>query len=243
VGNRFTKWLDMKKENRRRFVKYVLTGVGVVAIISAYIRFGRMPPTGKNMTFQTSSTSGSKSRLPPGQYEVKELQVLHIDGVPSFDPNTWNFEVLGFVKKPFVKNWSEFQSLSQMEEKADFHCVTGWSKLGNGWSGVSFKTIYDLAEPTEEARFATIICEVGYSTSLPVTDLLRGNVLFAVKLDGKPLEPKHGGPLRLIVPDKYAYKSAKWVRKVKFTKEQELGYWEARGYSATADPWTQDRYS
>jgi DMSO/TMAO reductase YedYZ molybdopterin-dependent catalytic subunit len=100
-----------------------------------------------------------------------------------------------------------------------------------------------MAQPKENAQYATIICDGGYTTSLPLSELLDDDVLFVYNLDGKELEPKYGGPLRLVVPKKYAYKSAKWVRKVRFTQQEELGYWEVRGYSNTADPWTEDRYS
>ncbi len=106
-----------------------------------------------------------------------------------------------------------------------------------------FRTLVEMAKPAPEARFATIECEVGYTTSLPLEDLLRDDVLLAYRLDDRELPPEHGAPLRLVVPAKYAYKSAKWVRGVKFTGAQELGYWENRGYSNTADPWTQDRFA
>ena len=232
----------MKKENRRKFLKYLASIAGTIVAVSVYLRFGRTPLAGMNTTSQALSATTSKSRLPPGQYGVKELEVLHIDGIPSFSPESWNFEVTGLVKKPFVLSWSEFQALPHMEKKTNFHCVTGWSKMDSKWGGVLFKTIYDLAEPMKDAKFATVMCDAEYTTSLPLADLLETDVLFATDLEGKPLEPRHGGPLRLVVPDKYAYKSAKWIRKVKFTKQQELGYWETRSYSNTADPWTQDRY-
>ena len=105
------------------------------------------------------------------------------------------------------------------------------------------KTISDLVKPLKEARYVTVVAEGYYTTSLPLEDLLEDDVLLAFRLDGKPLEPEHGGPLRLVVPKKYAYKSAKWVRKLRFTEEQELGYWETRGYSNTADPWKEERYT
>ena len=140
-------------------------------------------------------------------------------------------------------DWKEFRELTEIESLSDFHCVTGWSKLDNKWGGVQFMTIAEMAIPKDNAKYATIICDGGYTTSLPLKDLLREDVLLAYQLNGGNLEPKYGGPLRLVVPHKYAYKSAKWIRKIKFTEVQELGYWEVRGYSNTADPWTDDRYS
>jgi len=185
----------------------------------------------------------TRSNIPSGQHEITQLQVLHVGGIPKFDLATWTYEVFGLVNKPFVLTWPEFRNLPEIETLSDFHCVTGWSRLDNRWGGVQFKKIYETAEPNDNAHYATIICDGGYTTSLPLQELLDNDVLFAYKLDGRELEPRFGGPLRIVVPKKYAYKSAKWVRKVKFTEQQELGYWELRGYSNTADPWTEDRYS
>jgi len=126
---------------------------------------------------------------------------------------------------------------------SDFHCVEGWSILDNKWEGVSFKTIVGMVKPEEDAKYTVFECDDEYSTSLPLSDLLKEDVLLAYKLGDMMLEPERGGPLRLIVPQKYAYKSAMWLRKVRFTAEHELGYWEERGYSDTADPWKEDRYT
>jgi DMSO/TMAO reductase YedYZ molybdopterin-dependent catalytic subunit len=126
---------------------------------------------------------------------------------------------------------------------ADFHCVTGWTKFENKWEGVSFNYIVELAQLKSSARYATIESLRGYTTSLPVIELSSDDVLLAYRLDDRELPREHGGPLRLVVPQKYGYKSAKWVFRVKFTESQELGYWEKRGYSNTANPFTNDRYS
>lgn len=190
----------------------------------------------------SSSTTVTGDAVPPGQREVDKLQVLHIDGVPEVDEGSWRLRVHGLVDNPVELTLDEVHSLPRVTVTSDFHCVTGWSKLRNRWEGVLFRTLVEMAEPAPEARFATIECEVGYTTSLPLEDLLRDDVLLAYRLDDRELPPEHGAPLRLVVPAKYAYKSAKWVRGVKFTGAQELGYWENRGYSNTADPWTQDRF-
>lgn len=179
--------------------------------------------------------------LPPGQYEVNKLQVLYVGAVPKFDEKTWD-QVYGLVKTPFSLNYEKFRKLPSAVSVSDFHCVTGWSKLGNRWEGVVFKTIMDKAGVLGDAKFATVECEHSYTTSLPLEDLSRDNVLLAYRLDGDEIPPEHGGPLRLVVPHKYAYKSAKWVRRIKFTERQELGYWEIQGYSNTADPFADDRY-
>jgi DMSO/TMAO reductase YedYZ molybdopterin-dependent catalytic subunit len=184
-----------------------------------------------------------KLRIPPNQRVTSKFPVLHEGSIPKFDPKTWDFVVEGLVKNPVRLTYEEFLKLPKAVNISDFHCVTGWSKLDNKWEGVSFKTISDLVKPLKKAKYVTVVAEGDYTTSLPLEDLLDDNVLVAYRLDDKPLETKHGGPLRLVVPKKYAYKSAKWVRKLRFTEEQELGYWEKRGYSNTADPWKEERYS
>jgi len=184
----------------------------------------------------------SNEKLPPGQYRVDELPALHIGSVPGFNQTNWTFEAYGLIDRPLKLSWKGFLSLPSRTSISDFHCVEGWSRLANEWEGVSFRTIVEMVKPKPEAGFCTIECEGGYTTSLPIEDLMDEAVLFAYRLDGKELSPEHGGPLRLIVPKKYAYKSAKWVRRIKFTKEQELGYWEKRGYSNTADAWKEERY-
>jgi DMSO/TMAO reductase YedYZ molybdopterin-dependent catalytic subunit len=184
-----------------------------------------------------------KQRIPPNQRVTSKFPVLHLGAIPKFDPKTWDFVMEGLVEKPLRLTYEEFLKLPKMVSVSDFHCVTGWSRLDSRWEGVAFKTISDLVKPLKEAKYVTVVAERDYTTSLPLEDLLDNDVLLAYRLDDKPLEPKHGGPLRLVVPRKYAYKSAKWVRKLRFTEEQELGYWEKRGYSNTADPWKEERYT
>ena len=187
--------------------------------------------------------SQERRRIPPNQRVTSKFPVLHEGPVSKFDPKTWDFVVAGLVKNPVRLTYEEFLRLPKVVSTGDFHCVTGWSKLNNKWEGVAFKTVSDLVEPLKEARYVTVVAEGDYTTGLPLKDLLDDDVLLAYRLDDKLLEPEHGGPLRLVVPKKYAYKSAKWVRKLRFTEEQELGYWEKRGYSNTADPWKEERYA
>jgi len=180
-------------------------------------------------------------RLPSGQKEIKKSLLRHIGSIPKFDPKTWNLAVYGEVKNPLSLSWKDILRLPSVTSISDFHCVEGWSVLNNKWGGISFRTIVEMAEPKDNAEYVTFECEDGYTTSLPIKDLLEKGVLLAYKLQDEQLEPKRGGPLRLVVPHRYAYKSAMWVRKIKFTSTQELGYWESRGYSNTADPWKEDR--
>jgi len=163
--------------------------------------------------------------------------------VPEFDIKTWDFRVEGLVENPVRLNYDEFLALEKTIDTSDFHCVTGWSRFDNKWEGVRFSDISKLVRHKKNAGFATIEAEGGYTTSMPLNELMQPHVIFAYKHDGETLSPMHGGPLRLVVPGKYAYKCAKWVRKVVFTEKQELGFWEERGYSNSADPWKEERYS
>ena len=185
----------------------------------------------------------SDRRVPPGQSVTARFPRLDLGVVPRFDERTWRLHVEGLVGNPLSLGYGEVLKLLGVSETSDFHCVTGWSRLDNRWEGIRFRTIVDISRPEPEARFVTLESGDGYFTSLPLSDLLRDDVLLAHSLEGKPLTPEHGGPLRLVVPKKYAYKSAKWVERIKFTAEKELGYWEQRGYSDSADPGTEDRYS
>jgi len=184
-----------------------------------------------------------RERIPPNQVVTEKFPVLHVGPMPKFDPKTWNFEVRGLVTNPLRLTYEEFLKLPRTMIVSDFHCVTGWSRLNNKWEGVKFKTIYDLAKPLSNAKYCTVVAEGDYTTSLPIEELLDEDVLLAYRVEGLELKAEHGGPLRLVVPKKYAYKSAKWVRKLVFTEKQELGYWELRGYSNTADPWKEERYT
>jgi DMSO/TMAO reductase YedYZ molybdopterin-dependent catalytic subunit/succinate dehydrogenase/fumarate reductase cytochrome b subunit len=226
----------VKAIHKERREVIAIIGGSIIALFSA-LYLNNPPKIG-------SGSSTPKGTLPPGQTEIEKLKVLHTGiGVPPWDPDTWRFEVYGLVDNPISFTWEEFRALPSVTRISDFHCVTGWTKFDNKWEGVSFNSIKDIAKPRPNAKFATIECLRGYTTSLPITALLHQDVLFAYRLDDQELPREHGGPLRLVVPQKYAYKSAKWVIKVKFTERQELGYWESRGYSNTANPFTNDRYS
>lgn len=227
---------ENEKISQERREALALIGGSAIALISS-ILLGNPPKIGTGVSVQ-------KGVLPPGQTEIERMKVLHTGiGIPPWDPSTWRFEVYGLVDNPVSLTWEEFTSIPSVIRVSDFHCVTGWTKFDNMWEGVSFKTIMDRAEIRYNAKYATIECLRGYTTSLPITSLLHQDVLFAYRLDDQELPREHGGPLRLVVPQKYGYKSAKWVIKVKFTEIQELGYWETRGYSNTANPFTNDRYS
>ena len=180
-------------------------------------------------------------RLPPGQIEIEGSPLRQIGAIPKIDDSKWRLEVYGEVEKPITFSFEDLKAKPNSVSMSDFHCVEGWSILDNKWEGLPFKAIVNLVKPKENAKYVTFECEDGYITSLPLSDLLEDKVLLVYKLDDKPLSPDRGGPLRLIVPQKYAYKSPKWLRKIKFTSIQEIGYWESRGYSNSADPWKEER--
>ncbi len=196
------------------------------------------------------TTMSSKSEdLPPGQFPIKRLLRWGTDHpgitreIPKIDLNTWVLIIDGEVKNPLRLHWEEFLKLPKVESVSDFHCVEGWSVLGCRWKGVKLKTIFDLVVPKESAKFVTFDCADGYTTSLTLEELSHDDVLLAYRLDGKPLEVGYGFPLRLVVPGKYAYKSALWLTRMNFTVQKKLGYWEVRGYSDIADVWKNDRFS
>ncbi|MFQ5758335.1 MAG: molybdopterin-dependent oxidoreductase [Candidatus Bathyarchaeia archaeon] len=185
---------------------------------------------------------GGRRRLPSGQRVIDKMLIRHMGIIPKFSLKAWSLKIYGLVEEPRTLTWNEFLKLPKVTSISDFHCVEGWSVLDNKWEGVLFKEIVNVAKPKKKARYVTFECDDDYTTSLPLGDLLDDDVLLAHKLNNENLKPENGGPLRLIVPKKYAYKSAMWLRGIRFTSEKESGYWEKRGYSYTADPWKEDRY-
>jgi len=196
----------------------------------------------------TSDTHDNR-KLPPGQRPIKKLLRWGIDhpGIarsnPKIDLKTYTLEICGEVEKPATLDWQGIQRLSRVQSVSDFHCVEGWSVLDCKWEGVSFSQIVELVKPKPDAKFVTFECADGYTTSLSMEELSASDVLLAYGLNGESLEVGIGFPLRLIIPSKYAYKSALWVTGIKFTAKKELGYWEKLGYSDTADVWKNDRFA
>jgi DMSO/TMAO reductase YedYZ molybdopterin-dependent catalytic subunit len=196
-----------------------------------------------------NNQEGHSERLPPGQTPIKRLLRWGIDhpGItrsnPKIDLKTYTLTIDGEVEKPLKLGWNEILKLPRVESMSDFHCVEGWSVLKCKWEGIRFREIINLTKPKETARFVTFECADGYTTSLSLPELSGDDVLLAYELEGKPLEEGYGFPLRLVVPNKYGYKSALWVTRIRFTAMKEAGFWEKRGYSDTADVWTNDRFS
>ncbi|MDW8345166.1 MAG: molybdopterin-dependent oxidoreductase [Verrucomicrobiae bacterium] len=182
------------------------------------------------------------SRLPPGQHEVKDWPVLDLGIHPDIPPDQWTLTLSGWIEQPRVLTWTEFLALPQIERVTDFHCVTSWSRLQNRWRGVAFRTLCELVRPKPNASYVYFIAYDDYSTNLPLS-LANDDALLAHEWEGQPLPREHGGPVRVVVEKVYAWKGAKWVKEIQFLPHDRLGFWELRGYSNTANPWTDDRYA
>lgn len=180
-------------------------------------------------------------RLPPGQRLTTKFPVLQAGSVTRIDPVEWRLKVTGLVEAPFAMDLEEFKALPSKTLTADIHCVTGWSKFDTTWSGASGEVVVRRCRPTVEARFV-IVHAPGWSTNLPLADIDREDVVFAWAYAGKPLTDEHGGPLRLVVPHLYFWKSAKWVDGLEFVAGDRPGYWEQGGYHMRGDPWREQRY-
>jgi DMSO/TMAO reductase YedYZ molybdopterin-dependent catalytic subunit len=184
-----------------------------------------------------------KDRLPPGQVLTGKWPVLTYGETPLPELKDWRFRLYGRVGRERTLTWDEFMALPKVERVSDIHCVTRWSRFANRWEGVLAKEIVKLAEPLPTARFVMVHGYGDYSTNLPLEALLGDDVLFAFKHDGAPLEPDHGGPLRLVVPRLYFWKSAKWANGLEFMDRDRAGFWERNGYHMHGDPWTEERHS
>lgn len=182
-------------------------------------------------------------RVPPGQYLTERWPVLHHGGIPSFNPATWDLRVFGLVEEPLRFTWDEFLALPRVTITADMHCVTRWSKLDNTWEGVSAREIVERARPTPEARFVLFHADGGYTANIPFAAFADEDVLLAIAHNGEELAPEHGYPLRAVVPKRYAWKGAKWLRAIEFLAQDRLGFWEKYGYNNDADPWREERFA
>ena len=191
----------------------------------------------------TLESPRQEPRLPPGQVKTDKWPVLHYGSVPRIDLATWDFRVEGLVAHPQRWTWEEFKALPRVQVDSDIHCVTRWSRYDNRWAGVSLREVLRRAAPKPEARFAIIHAEQGFTTNLPLEELANDDVLLADMHDGVPLTPEHGWPLRLVVPRRYFWKSAKWIRSIELSPADQPGFWERNGYHNQADPWNEERYS
>ena len=182
-------------------------------------------------------------RIPPGQREVAELPVLSAGPTPAVDLENWRFRISGLVEVETVLTYAEFRNLPIVRVHADFHCVTTWSRLDCMWEGVLAKEVLKLARPKPEAQFLMAQSIDRYTTNIDLEGLNEDEALFAWGLDGEDLTPDHGFPLRLVVPKRYGWESAKWVNKKEFSDNNLPGFWESRGYHINGDCWKEERFS
>ena len=182
-------------------------------------------------------------RLPPGQHLVKNWPVLDLGRQPDVSRERWRLKIGGLVQRPVTLDWAGFMALPQRTMRSDIHCVTTWSRFDNDWTGVSTQDLLDAVEPRGEAGFLMLHGYDGYTTNLPLADYAAPDALLAHSWQGKPLTREHGGPVRLIVPHLYFWKSAKWIAGIDVLGADKPGFWEVNGYHMRGDPWAEERYS
>ena len=182
------------------------------------------------------------ARIPPGQYYTDKWPVLHAGSVPSIDIATWDLNVFGLVRNPVRLSFDELRELGERDQTSDIHCVTRWTRLDMPWKGVPLRAILDLVEPLDSARYVIAHAEQGYTANLPIEALQDPDVMIGLEADGAPLTPEHGYPARLVVPKRYFWKSAKWLRGLEFSDVDKPGFWEGYGYHNEGDPWREERY-
>ena len=197
------------------------------------------PPGGVH---QVDARPTDRSRQPPAQVLTRKWPVLHYGTVPRVDTSTWRFDVSGAVEHPFQLRWSELLALPRTQVLCDIHCVTQWSRLDNMFEGVALEPIFERAGVKPEAQFVMVHAAPDYTTNLPLADLMQPGNMLALKHGGEDLTPEHGGPVRLLVPHLYFWKSAKWVTGFEFMTDDYPGFWEQNGYHMRGDPWAEERF-
>lgn len=182
-------------------------------------------------------------RLPNGQSRVKGLPVLDLGVQPEIDLENWSLTLDGHVSEVWTLDWGFFNELTKVETHVDIHCVTSWSSFDNKWIGVPMRTLINMARPLPDATHVMLHSSDGYTTNVPIDDLLSTNCIVATSWNGDPLSSSHGGPARLVIPHLYFWKSAKWICRIEFMTQDAPGYWEQRGYHNDGDPWQEQRYA
>jgi DMSO/TMAO reductase YedYZ molybdopterin-dependent catalytic subunit len=197
----------------------------------------------RKMADKAPHSTRSVDRLPPGQRQVHNWPVLDLGIQPDVSLDKWELKIHGKVENPVTLNWQQFMALPQFKNVSDFHCVTTWSRFDMDFGGVAFFTLAELVKPKPDASLVFFKSYDGYSTNNPLDACMDNDVMVAHSWNDKPLDKEHGGPARVIIPKRYAWKGAKFIREITFLDRDILGFWEVRGYSNTADPWSEDRFS
>lgn len=201
----------------------------------------RWASEGKFLTGATDRAEGD--RLPPGQHLVRDWPVLDLGQQPDIARERWRLTIDGLVERPVTLDWAGFMALPQTAVRSDIHCVTTWSRYDNDWSGVATRDLLDHVGPVDAAAFLTLHGYDGYTTNVPLADFAATDALLVHSWQGKPLTREHGGPVRLVIPHLYFWKSAKWISRIEFLGADKPGFWEVNGYHRRGDPWAEERYS
>lgn len=230
----------MKKDlkiSRRTFLAAAGGSIVSIGLPGAFIKLS----DAKQQAFAASLRPDGRPRLPPGQHAVEKI--LDMGGtVGTANAADWNMRIHGEVERAMVLSYGELLNLDQVHIVCDVHCVTGWTLLDSRWTGVRLGTIMDRVKPAKSGGFIIFEAAEGYTSNVPISDARKENVILAHSFSGERLQRAHGAPVRVVIPDRYFYKSAKWLEAVKFASRDEPGYWESRGYSNSADPWKEERY-
>jgi len=226
-----------KKLSRRAFLVKAGGSVVSISLPGVFVKLIAR----ENVALAAQLRPDGRPRLPPSQQAVKRIYDMGgIQGKSS--PQDWQLRIHGEVEKPTTLTFQELLELQQVEITCDVHCVTGWTLLDSEWGGIKLSSIMDLVKLKKDAHFVIFEAAAGYTSNIPIIEARKDNVILAHSFFGKSLPRPHGAPVRALVPDRYFYKSAKWLEGIKFTVQDEPGYWERRGYSNSADPWREERY-
>jgi len=230
----------MKEDPRVTRRKFMAAAGGAIVSIGLPGAFVKLMDS-ENQALAAELRADGRPRIPPGQHAVKALPDM--GGVEGSDnPTEWRLQISGAVKNPVTLTYQELMELKQIDLICDVHCVTGWTLLDSRWRGISMQTIMDLAKVEKNAGFVVFEAPADYTSSIPLTEARKNNVILAHTLFDQKLARAHGAPLRGLVPDRYFYKSVKWLDKIRFVVRDEPGYYESTGYSNSADPWKEERF-
>lgn len=225
------------KISRRTFLAAAGGTIVSIGLPGTFIKLSEA----KQSALAASTRPDGSPRLPPGQHAVEKI--LDMGGTPgTATVANWNLRIHGEVERPIVLSYEDLLNLDQVHIICDVHCVTGWTLLDSSWTGVRLGTIMDRVKPSRSGGFIIFEAAEGYTSNVPISDARKENVLLAHSFFGEKLQRAHGAPVRVVIPDRYFYKSAKWIEAVKVTSRDEPGFWESKGYSNSADPWKEERY-
>ena len=228
---------EAKEISRRAFLAKVGGSVVSISLPGIFVKVTDL----ENLALAAETRPDGRPRLPPSQEAVERLfDMGGVQGTTSID--NWKLQIHGEVERAATLTFQELLKLTQVDLTCDVHCVTGWTLLDSQWRGVRLSTLMDLVKTKESARFVIFEAAAGYASNIPISEARKDNVILAHSFFGKELPRPHGAPVRALVPDRYFYKSAKWLEGIKFTGQDEPGYWERQGYSNSADPWKEERF-